>query len=159
MKFLLITLLTVASIFGQTAEFVEAGAQSGKNIAGGVGVAQTLTAKTQLFVEVTEATGNPSTDVVLGIKTNYGTIDKITPFTIVAYGGAITALSKITTIVNSPTVTSLTTLGTAVGFAQQYAGGAEYKFPTFSLGIGAMVDHNSSSPWKAYPFLFLSKVF
>lgn len=165
MKLLLLALLSLLPAFSQTSVFMEAGAESGRNISGGIGIAQTIAANTQAFVELTETTGasaSQQSDILLGIKTNLPTVKKVTPFTIVGYGGAISSLSKLTSLPSTVTglnTTSITAIGTAVGLAQKYAAGFEYPVGGFNIGIGATVDKNSTVAWKAYPFLFLSKTF
>jgi hypothetical protein len=144
---------------------VEGGAQSGKNITSGIGIATTVAANTQIFLELTSTTQSgvaAVTGVMFGVKTDLPTVRSITPFTIVGYGGSISSLSKLTSLPSSVTgvnAASVTAVGTAVGFAQQYAAGGEYKLKNgLTIGVGAEV--NKSSPaWKGYPFVFVGKEF
>lgn len=145
--------------------FVEAGAQSGNNITGGIGVAATVAANTNVFVEVTEQTGAAPSQVsgiLLGVKTDLPKVKSFTPFTIVAYGGAISSFSKLTTLPSGVTgvnAGSVVALGTAVGFAQKYGGGFQYPVSGFNIGIGMQVDKSTTSAWKGYPFVFIGKSF
>jgi hypothetical protein len=145
--------------------FVEAGAQSGNNVVGGVGVAASIAAGTSIFLEVTEQTGAaPSavTGILMGVKTDLPKVKGVTPFTIVAYGGAISSLAKLTSIptgVTGVNATSVTSLGTAVGFEQKYGGGFQYPVGGFNVGIGVQADKSTTSAWKGYPFVFVGKTF
>lgn len=175
MRRLLLFLLFSAVAFAQTtvpppsswAEFVEVGVQSSQNIVGGIGVAATIAPSTQVFGEVTAATGQNSsqtTNIILGVKTNLPKVRTFTPFTIVGYGGAITSVLKLTTLpagVTGLNAASVAAFGTAAGFAQEYAAGAEHPLGKsgFNIGVGGIVNKNTTSAWKGYPFVFISKVF
>jgi hypothetical protein len=145
--------------------FVEAGAQSGNNITGGVGVAATVSAGNTIFLEVTDQTGAaPSAvaDVLFGVKTDLPKVKGFTPFTIVAFGGAISSFSKLTTVptgVTGVNTASVTALGNAVGFAQKYGGGFQYPVNGFNVGFGVQTDKSTTSAWKGYPFIFIGKQF
>jgi hypothetical protein len=148
------------------AGFAEVGAQSGQSLTGGLGIAATVAANTQVFGELTETTGvgtSQATGVIFGVKTDLPTIKSVTPFTIVGYGGSISSIAKITSVpsgVSGVNASSVTALGTAVGFAQEYAGGFQYRMSNgYDLGIGVKVEKNPSDAWKGYPFLYVGKVF
>lgn len=183
-RFLLLFLLGVAVVLAQApttppasttglaatpsawAEFAEAGAVSGSGITGGIGLAATISAGVSVFGELTATTGagsSQTTNILVGVKTDLPKVKAITPFTIVAYGGALSSvlsLKSIPTGVTGLNTTSVTAFGTAAGFAQEYAGGGQYTFKSgLTLGIGELINKNTTSAWKGYPFMFFSKRF
>jgi hypothetical protein len=146
--------------------FSEAGAASGNNISGGLGIAMDAKAGQQLFGEIAlETDVAQSSQLLIGIKSNYPGVTirghKLTPFSIVAYGASIQsltkpgALSQISLGSGSPTIASI---ATSAGFAQQYAGGIETPVGSWTLGIGFSGDKTASG-WKGLPFIFLGKSF
>jgi hypothetical protein len=145
---------------------VGAGATSGSALTEGIGLAATIAPNTQVFGELATLApgGSPqTTNILFGVKVDLPSIKSITPFTIVGYGGALSQIFKLTSPpvgVTGVNTTSVTALGTALGFAQQYAAGGEYKFKTgLVLGVGEVLNKTTTSAWKPYPFLYVGKNF
>jgi hypothetical protein len=148
--------------------FGEAGAATGNNLLGGLGIAMDAAAGQQLFGEIALETGSSpgqSTQLLIGVKSNYPVVTlkgrKFTPFSIVAYGASIQSLAKSQIVppaslgLNATTVTSI---GTGAGFAQQYAAGLQTPIGSWNVGVGFSGDKITSG-WKGYPFLFVAKRF
>jgi hypothetical protein len=149
--------------------FSEAGASTKDSLLGGLGIAMDLAAGQQIFAEAALQTGekiSQSSTLLIGVKSNYPAITfnqrKYQPFSIVGYGASITSLLKDKTIsppaslgLNAATVTSI---GTSAGFAQQYAGGIQTVIGSWNVGLGISGDKTTSG-WKAYPFVFVSREF
>jgi len=149
--------------------FGEAGASTKDSLLGGLGIAMDLAAGQQIFAEAALQTGekiSQSSTLLIGVKSNYPAITfnqrKYQPFSIVGYGASITSLLKDKTIsppaslgLNAATVTSI---GTSAGFAQQYAGGIQTVIGSWNVGLGISGDKTTSG-WKAYPFVFVSREF
>ena len=147
------------------AGFVAGGALSGTSLTEGVGLAATVSANTQIFGEIAEVAGggSQSATVYFGVKTDLPQVKKVTPFIITGFGGALTSLLKLTappTGVTGLNATSVTALGTAVGFAQEYAAGGEYHFKNgLVVGVGEMINKTTSTAWQPRPFVWLGKSF
>jgi hypothetical protein len=148
------------------AGFVEAGAASTTQLNEGIGLAAALSPTTQLFVELAtlEPGGSPgTTNFFFGVKTDLPKVKSVTPFTIIGYGGSLAALYKLNTLpagVTGANATSVTALGTALGFAQQYAAGGEYKLADgLVVGVGESINKTTTSAWRPYPFLYVGKSF
>jgi len=148
--------------------FSEAGASAGNNLLGGLGIAMDAAAGQQIFGQIALETGTgvaQSSQLLIGVKSNYPGFTtsgrKFTPFSIVAYGASIQSLatSKITPPaslgLNASTVTSI---GTSAGFAQQYAAGVSTLIGSWNAGIGVSGD-KAVSGWTGYPFAFVSREF
>lgn len=183
MKFLLLFLLSVAGILAQAPTtppattglpatptawtvFFEGGAQTSTTLTEGIGLAATVAPNTQLFVELSTLVpgGSPSsTDLLFGVKTDLPSVKSITPFTIVAYGGTLTSIAKLTSVptgVTGVNTTSVTALGTDLGFAQEYAAGVEKKLSNgLVVGVGEILNKTSTSAWKPTPFIYIGKSF
>jgi hypothetical protein len=147
--------------------FGEAGASTGNNLLGGLGIAMDAAAGQQIFGEIALETGSgvaQSSQLLIGVKSNYPSITKkgrmFTPFSIVAYGASIQGIAKAKLIppasigLNATTVTSI---GTGAEFAQQYAAGVQTQIGSWNVGVGFSGDKTSG--WKGYPFAFVSREF
>lgn len=149
--------------------FAEAGAYAGSNLMGGLGAALTVANNQEIFGEIALQTGESvaqSSTLLIGVKTNYPSFKmdgrKFAPFTIIAYGTAIQSVvaSKIIpSVAGGLTASTINSIGTSAGFAQEYAGGLETSLVRgWSLGVGFTGDKNQSG-WAGYPFAFVSKSF
>lgn len=182
MKLLALFLLGVVGMFAQAlttspattlvpttpsawAGFVAGGVLSGTSLTEGVGLAATVSANTQIFGEIAEVVGGGSqaATVYFGVKTDLPQVKKITPFIITGFGGALTSIIKLTTPPTGITglnATSVTALGGALGFAQEYATGGEYHFKNgLVVGVGEMINKTASTAWQPRPFVWVGKSF
>lgn len=146
--------------------FSEAGAASNNNLLGGLGIAMDAGANQQIFGEIALQTGSApgqSSMLLIGVKSNYPSITrqgrKFTPFSIVGFGASIDSLAKKQ--ISPPSMLGLnastvTTIGTSAGLAEQYAAGVETAIGSWNVGIGMSGDKTGSG-WKGHPFVFLSR--
>jgi hypothetical protein len=184
---LIATLLLAASLFAQSTAtpptmvvipkasalswFAEAGASQTNSAVLGSGLAIQITSAAvsqQIFAEVATGTvGAVTGQLFFGVKSNYpaATVKgvKLSPFSIVAYGGALSSVSKIklSSLAGGLSASAVTSVGTSAGFAQKYAAGAEAPLSVGSpwrVGLGAQLD-DSSGKWRGLPFVFVGRSF
>ena len=148
--------------------FAEAGAAAGSNVLGGLGISMTVANSQQIFGEIATQSGENAAAgslLLIGIKSNYPGVTfqshKLTPFTIVSYGAAIESLATSKIVAPAAaglTASTITSIGTAAGFAQRYGGGIETAIAGYNIGAGMSVE-NTGSAWKGDPFVFVSRSF
>lgn len=148
--------------------FVEAGAAAGSNVLGGLGVAMTVANNQQIFGEIATQSGEDiaaGSLLLIGIKSNYPAVTlkshKLAPFTIVSYGAAIESLQTsklVAPAAGGLTASTITSIGTAAGFAQRYGAGIETAIGSYNVGAGMSVE-NTGGAWKGDPFVFVSRTF
>lgn len=149
--------------------FGEAGAYNGNQILGGLGLAVDVGAGQQVFGMLADQTGPnvaQNAQILFGVKSNYPSFkvngQRIVPFSIIAYGASIASLKTLT--IKPPTslslsATTVTSIATGAGLAQQYAVGMQITFKdSTTVGIGASLD-SSLSGWRGQPFLFIGHTF
>ena len=149
--------------------FGEAGATTGNQILGGVGVAVNAGAGQQIFGMLATETGAAvaqKSQVFIGVKSDYPAMTisghKLVPFSLISYGASIESLKTLT--IKPPTslaltATTVTSIATGAGLAQQYAGGLEFTSASgVTIGVGAM-GADSQGGWSVYPFIFVAKTF
>lgn len=146
--------------------FAETGAYTGNQILGTVGVSVSIAGNQEIFGAIGTMTGAAvaqNSQVLFGIKSNLPSFTshgyKVTPFSIVGYGASIESLKTLKVSppagagLNASTVTSI---ATQAGLAQQYAFGFQTVVKGFTVGIGGIGDR-SVSGWSGYPFVFIGK--
>ena len=158
--------------------FAEAGASQANSAVLGSGLAIQITSTAvaqQIFAEVATGTGAAPAvgssvrgQFFFGVKSNYpaATVKgvKLSPFSIVAYGGALSSVSKIklSSVAGGLSASAVNSVGTSAGFAQKYAAGAEVPLSVGSpwrVGLGAQLDDSSGNKWRGLPFIFISRSF